>query len=197
MVAIMLVLYQPVRRDMPCFFLFIISRLFIMYFLACFVSSLYCCFLGTNPVATVGGYVQLPANNYTALMNAVAKVGPIAIAVDASNWHSYESGVFNGCNQENPDINHGVVLVGYGEENGQKYWIVRNSWSPNFGEKGYIRVARSNQEDKHCGLDVTPQDGIACAGDDKPEKVRNPLAYCCFSYYFLIFLGLWNLWYYL
>jgi cathepsin L len=137
-------------------------------------------------------------------MNAVAKVGPIAIAVDASNWHSYESGIFNGCNQENPDINHGVVLVGYGEEDGKKYWIVRNSWSPNFGEKGYIRVARSNHEDKHCGLDITPQDGIACAGDDKPEIVRKSLSFLIlfflfvcllFSSLLLLSLGLWYLWY--
>ena len=50
-------------------------------------------------VATINGYVQLPENNYTALMNAIATVGPIAISVDASAWSAYESGVFNGCNQ--------------------------------------------------------------------------------------------------
>eukprot|EP01040_Poterioochromonas_malhamensis_P013232 gene13233-14529_t len=124
-----------------------------------------------KPVAAIDGYVQLPANNYTALLNAVARVGPVAIAVDASNWHSYESGIFNGCNQVNPDINHGVVLVGYGEEKGQKYWIVRNSWSPTFGERGFIRVARSDSDDSNCGSDITPQDGIACAGDNTPETV--------------------------
>jgi len=51
-------------------------------------------------------------------LNAVATVGPIAVSVDASNWHSYDHGIFNGCNQVNPDIDHAVVLVGYGEENG-------------------------------------------------------------------------------
>jgi len=124
-----------------------------------------------SPVATINGYVKLPENNYTALMNAVAQVGPVAVSVDASNWHSYSSGIFNGCNQVNPDINHAVVLVGYGEDDGQKYWLVRNSWSPSYGESGYIRVARLDTEDQLCGMDITPQDGTACEGDDTPVKV--------------------------
>ena len=48
-------------------------------------------------------------------MNAVAKIGPIAISVDASTRHGYSSGIFNGCNQVNPDINHAVVLIGINE----------------------------------------------------------------------------------
>jgi cathepsin L len=124
----------------------------------------------TTPVATIDGYVVLPTNSYEAMMNAVAQVGPVAIALDA-DWSGYESGIYNGCNQVNPDINHGVVLVGYGEENGQKYWTIRNSWSPSWGEQGYIRLARFDNEDEICGLDITPQDGTACAGDDTPVKV--------------------------
>jgi len=115
--------------------------------------------------------VQLPANNYTALMNAVATVGPVAVSVDASAWGAYSSGIFSGCNQASPDIDHAVVLMGYGEENGQKYWLIRNSWSPSWGERGYIRLARKDTEEEVCGLDVTPQDGTACAGDDEAVKV--------------------------
>ena len=44
---------------------------------------------------------------------------------DASSWGAYKGGIFNGCNQAKPDIDHAVVLVGYGEENGQKYWLVK------------------------------------------------------------------------
>jgi len=123
------------------------------------------------PVATIDGYIQLPENNYTSLMNAVAKVGPIAISVDASTWGAYRGGIFNGCNQQSPDINHAVVLVGYGEENGQKYWTVRNSWSPSYGEIGYIRVLRSDSDETNCGMDVTPQHGTACEGQTDPVKV--------------------------
>lgn len=123
------------------------------------------------PVATINGYVQLPTNNYTALLNAIAHVGPIAISVDASAWSAYSSGIFNGCNQANPDIDHAVVLVGYGEEKGQKYWLVRNSWSPTWGEDGYIRVLRQDTEEQICGTDTTPHDGTACDGQDEPQTV--------------------------
>jgi cathepsin L len=125
----------------------------------------------TSPKGMINGYVQLPSNNYTALMNAIATVGPVAISVDASAWHAYAGGVFDGCNQVNPDIDHAVVLVGYGEENGQKYWLVRNSWSPTYGEKGYIKVLRTDTEESRCGQDIYPSDGVACNGDDTPETV--------------------------
>ena len=62
----------------------------------------------------------------------------------------------------NPDIDHAVVLVGYGEENGQKYWLVRNSWSPSWGELGYIKIARLDKEEEVCGLDITPQVSCWC-----------------------------------
>lgn len=125
----------------------------------------------TSPKAMIDGFVKLPANNYTALMNAIATVGPIAISVDASTWHAYEGGVYQGCNQVNPDIDHAVVLVGYGSENGQAYWLVRNSWSPSYGEKGYIKIARQATEEQICGSDVTPQDGTACTGETEPQTV--------------------------
>jgi len=125
----------------------------------------------TSPVATITGYTKLPENNYTSLMNAIATVGPIAISVDASNWGAYSSGIFNGCNMESPVINHAVVLVGYGEENGQKYWIVRNSWSPSWGELGYIRVLRDDSDEENCGIDTEPQVGSACDGQTDPVKV--------------------------
>lgn len=124
-----------------------------------------------SPVATINGFVQLPANNYTALMNAIATVGPVAISVDASSWSAYESGVYNGCNQKTPEIDHAVVLMGYGEEDGKKYWLIRNSWSPNWGEIGYIKVARFDTEGEICGMDVTPQVGTACAGETDPVRV--------------------------
>jgi len=123
------------------------------------------------PVATISGFTYLPENNYTALMNAIATVGPIAVSVDASVFHSYTSGVFDGCNQAQPDINHAVTLVGYGSENGKDYWLIRNSWSPTYGEKGYIKIARTNDEEGRCGTDTTPHDGNACAGEDEPQKV--------------------------
>jgi len=50
-------------------------------------------------------------------LHAVGTVGPIAVSVDASHWKDYETGVFSGCSYENNiDVNHAVVLVGYGTD---------------------------------------------------------------------------------
>lgn len=129
----------------------------------------------TAPVVTIEGYTRLPTNDYQHVMNALVHVGPLAINVDASSWHAYESGVFDGCNQVNPDVNHVVVLVGYGEDESthQKYWIVRNSWAPTWGEAGYIRIARQNDEDQLCGMDIDPTNGVTCKGkgETQPAKV--------------------------
>ena len=66
---------------------------------------------------------------------------PISVAVDATNWSSYKSGVFNNCKTS---LNHGVLLVGVSSES----WKVKNSWSTSWGEEGYIRLARGDT----CGI---------------------------------------------
>jgi len=125
---------------------------------------------GTAPDAVVqlSGYKVLPSNKYEPLLAAVATVGPIAVTVDASAWSDYESGVFDGCNQTNPDLDHAVQLVGYGTDNNLgDYWLVRNSWAPLWGEQGYIRIRRT--QTLRCGVDINPSDGTGCNGG--PTKV--------------------------
>jgi len=118
----------------------------------------------TPPVAKLTGYKVLPSNNYTAVLTAVASIGPMVINVDASEWSSYDSGVFSGCDEEsNIDIDHVVQLVGYGTDTQLgSYWIVRNSWGGDWGESGYIRLARPTKVT--CGIDYSPQDGTGCNG---------------------------------
>ena len=53
-----------------------------------------------TPEVTLDGYVKLPSNNYEGILTVVATQGPVAVAVDASTWHDYETGVFNGCSYE-------------------------------------------------------------------------------------------------
>jgi cathepsin L len=119
----------------------------------------------------VGSYVQLPVNNASALLEAVAFVGPISVSVDAMSWSFYGGGVFNGCNAASPDIDHAVQLVGFGTDAASKqdYWLVRNSWGTSWGEAGYIRLYRGSSE--ACGMDKTPGDGSACEGDTNPVQV--------------------------
>lgn len=116
--------------------------------------------------AKVTGFVKLPENNYTALVTAVATIGPIAISVAAGAWSSYGGGVFTGCDFSSIDIDHAVQLVGYGTDSGTDYWIVRNSWGPGWGEEGYIRMEKHSDGDmtKWCGTDPSPGDGSGCQG---------------------------------
>jgi len=123
----------------------------------------------TVPFGIVTGFTVLPSNQYAPVMQAIATVGPLAINVDASAWQPYEYGVFDGCNMTNPDIDHVVQLVGYGSDPQYgDYWLIRNSWSPVWGEEGYIRLRRSSQAP--CGWDIHPQDGTGCNGG--PSKVK-------------------------
>lgn len=117
----------------------------------------------TSPVATLKSYVKLPSNQYEPVMTALATTGPLAINVDASAWRYYETGVFTGCNTTDSDIDHVVQLVGYGTDPKLgDYWLIRNSWTPAWGELGYIRIERSSTAP--CTPDTTPQDGTGCNG---------------------------------
>jgi len=121
-------------------------------------------------VAKITGYVNLPMNDAGPIMNHLLTTGPLAVSVDASSWGSYETGVFDGCNQTNPDLDHAVQLVGFGTDPQLgDYWLIRNSWSPMWGEEGYLRIRRT--PDKRCGNDLTPRDGDGCTNGTATEYV--------------------------
>ncbi|XP_066253920.1 cathepsin L-like [Euwallacea similis] len=84
-----------------------------------------------------------------ALLEMVSTVGPISVAMDASYIGSYSSGIFSSSDCTTWDLNHGVLVVGYGSENGEDYWIIKNSWGTEWGESGYIRLRRGTNE---CGV---------------------------------------------
>jgi len=89
---------------------------------------------------TISGYSFVANENV--LVNAV-NIGSVVVLIEAdtSAFQFYSSGVF-----DNPacgtNVDHGVVVVGYGAASGKNYWIVRNSWGPTWGESGYIRMVR-------------------------------------------------------
>lgn len=70
-------------------------------------------------------------------IEVVLKERPVAVRVDATNWKTYASGIFNNCDKK---INHAVFLVGSNDE----AWTIKNSWSPSWGEQGYIRLAKGD-----------------------------------------------------
>ncbi|XP_058073396.1 cysteine protease XCP1-like [Magnolia sinica] len=97
---------------------------------------------GELEVVTISGYEDVPENNEQSLLKALAHQ-PLSVAIEASgrNFQFYSGGVFDGhCGSE---LDHGVTAVGYGSSKGVDYIIVKNSWGPKWGEKGYVRMKRS------------------------------------------------------
>nr|AJA74412.1 cysteine protease [Cicer arietinum] len=86
-----------------------------------------------NHVVTVNGYESVPACNEKMLKAAVAHQ-PVSVATDAGGYafQFYSKGIFSG--SYGKDLNHGMTIVGYGEESGEKYWLVKNSWTNDWGE---------------------------------------------------------------
>jgi hypothetical protein len=111
----------------------------------------------------VSGWNQLPSNKVEPLKQALVDEGPVVVAVDGNDWFDYSSGIFDGCNKD-AELGHAVLLKGYGEDNGKKYWRIQNSWGPGWGEQGHIRMTRHDNEEEWCGTDSKPQDGVGCDG---------------------------------
>ena len=63
-------------------------------------------------LATLRGYEVLPRNHYATVMNHLANVGPLSVAVAAGDWSYYRDGVFDGCSYDsNIEINHGMYVI--------------------------------------------------------------------------------------
>lgn len=114
---------------------------------------------------TIGGWKALPSNQAQPLMRALVQEGPVVVSADAHDWTPYQTGIFDGC-QKDAVPNHSVLAKGYGVHvDGQKYWLLQNSWSQQWGEAGTIRLLRQNDEDRWCGNDSRPQEGSGCDND--------------------------------
>lgn len=105
-----------------------------------------------TPVATIKSFVDVEHNNEDALLKAVSKQ-PISVAIEADQYtfQFYQGGVFDGSCGTNLD--HGVLLTGYGTDDGKDYWKVMNSWGESWGENGYIRmIRRGGKGPGQCGI---------------------------------------------
>lgn len=106
-----------------------------------------------SPKVKINGYEFVEYGNEMELKETLSTVGPISIAIHVSDYGNlmfYKKGVFTDHTCEASLVNHAVLLVGYGEENGVPYWLIKNSWGEKFGENGYIRMRRD--ANNMCGV---------------------------------------------
>jgi len=101
----------------------------------------------------VNNFSDIPVNNPSALLSALNQQ-PVSVAIEADQgvFQGYTGGIIDSaaCGTQ---LDHGVTLVGYGNDSGRDYWLLKNSWGPAWGESGYFRILRESKSGPGiCGL---------------------------------------------
>uniref|UniRef100_A0A7S4TCG1 Peptidase C1A papain C-terminal domain-containing protein n=1 Tax=Alexandrium monilatum TaxID=311494 RepID=A0A7S4TCG1_9DINO len=112
------------------------------------------------------GFQRLPVNKVAPLLHHVSSTGPAVVSVDASRWAHYGHGVFVDCDRN--------ATVSHDTEKSMDYWLIRNSWSGDWGEEGHIRLQRHQADagkEGFCGTDHDNQQGVGCKDDPKEVPV--------------------------
>ena len=104
----------------------------------------------------VSGYSWVTADSSSQTKAAIAKQ-PISVSIEADRYvfQLYSSGVFDSTSC-GTSLDHAVALVGYGTENGQDYYLLRNSWGTSWGEAGYMKIANVGDGAGICGVQMEP-----------------------------------------
>jgi len=110
-----------------------------------------CKFSNAHIGAIIKSFHDVASGSESALQTAV-KDRPVSVAIDASHqsFQLYHSGVYHEPACSRTSLDHGVLAVGYGTEGSKAYWIVKNSWGPSWGMKGYILMSRN--QNNNCGI---------------------------------------------
>lgn len=97
-------------------------------------------------------YASVPKRS-VAQLKAAIDVQPTCVSVEADTavFQSYTGGILDST-RCGTNLDHAITAVGYGTENGVDYAIVRNSWGPDWGENGYIRIAITKNDSGVCGI---------------------------------------------
>merc|ERR1712054_309928 len=102
---------------------------------------------------SVTSYHDVSADRSGAALKAAVAKQPVSVAIEADRmaFQGYTGGVITGtsCGTQ---LDHGVLAVGYGTENGEEYFLVKNSWGASWGEQGYVKIGQANV----CGITQQP-----------------------------------------
>ncbi|MCI3756263.1 C1 family peptidase, partial [Escherichia coli] len=111
-----------------------------------------CRFSPANVGANDTGFVDITSKSESDLQSAVATVGPVSVAIDASHtsFQLYSHGVYHELFCSQTRLDHGVLAVGYGTSDNKAYWLVKNSWGTSWGMQGYIMMSRNRNN--NCGI---------------------------------------------
>jgi len=110
-----------------------------------------CNYNAANSGSTLSSYNNVASGDEGALQTAVY-TGPTSVAIDASqsSFQFYSSGVYSDPDCSSSQLDHGVLAIGWGTSSGQAYWIVKNSWGTDWGQQGFIWMARN--DNNMCGI---------------------------------------------
>jgi len=140
----------------------------------------------SKPTWNTGAKVTKALTDYSCnedkLKKLVYKYGAVATGIYASDnsFGNYNKGVFDTCSST--QINHAVTVVGYGTESGKPYWLVKNSWGDNWGDGGYIKIARGKTEcgiGGNCALVECSKTGTASPAPQAPAPAPVPANQIC------------------
>jgi C1A family cysteine protease len=106
----------------------------------------YCHFNVSNAVGKMTGFANV--TSVDALNDALATIGPLSVSIDASlpSFYFYGGGYYDeaDCKSDVDSLDHSVLAVGVTTHAGQKYTLVKNSWSTHWGEGGYVKISQKN-----------------------------------------------------
>lgn len=126
---------------------------------------------------SIDGYTDVSSYDEEALLCAASEQ-PVIVAINggAYDFQLYSGGVFDGtCPGEPDDLDHAVVVEGWGSLNGLDYWIVRNSWGTEWGLEGYIYMVRNTgNEQGICGINSEPSYPIKVSTTPTPDASPGP-----------------------
>jgi C1A family cysteine protease len=111
-----------------------------------------------SAVAHLSSCSDVKPNDQLSLKAAVARQ-PVSVAIEADTryFQSYSGGILTSSSC-GTNLDHGVLAVGYGTENGIDYYLVKNSWGTSWGDNGYVKIARSSSTNDPgiCGIAMQP-----------------------------------------